>query len=315
MALISVGIPTYNRATTLRRAAGSVLAQTHRELELVISDNASSDDTEAVCRELCVRDGRVRYLRAPANRGPTANFNRLIDEARGEFAMLLSDDDWLEPDYLERCLETLESERSASLVAGRACYIDEQNQERRGALVAIGASTPGARVLEYLRAEDTDGLFYGLMRATTLRAAAPIRNSIGNDWLLVAGIVAQGTATTIPDTAIMRELGGTSANVKKVVTTLGLPRVQALLPHAVIAWLLFAQILWRGEAFRLIPAMRRGVLASRAAFAVLDWRSDAWHATAPTMAAIGRRRGGAPLWRAYLRLTARLGATHDQLPD
>ena len=86
--LISVGIPTFNRAAQLARAAGSVLSQTHANLELVISDNASADETESLCRALCESDPRVRYLRQPLNRGPTANFNALFETMRGDLSLI-----------------------------------------------------------------------------------------------------------------------------------------------------------------------------------------------------------------------------------
>jgi Glycosyl transferase family 2 len=315
MTLVSVGIPTFNRAAKLRRAAESVLAQTHQELELVISDNASSDDTEAVCRELCASDARVRYLRSPVNRGPTANFNALYEAVSGEFAMMLSDDDWLDATYVEHCLAGLAADPARCLVCGRARYLDGDGNVRLGALIELESADPAARVLEYLGGVDENGLFYGLARRDTLRAAGPLHNVLGNDWLLVASMLIQGAATTIETTSINRELGGTSADFRKLTATLGLPRAQARLPHVVMAYETVAEVLWRSGTFRRLPAPRRAVLAARAALTVLDFRSDAWHATAPTAAAIGRRPGGAPVWRAYLNVTRRLGATHEHLPD
>ena len=315
MTLVSIGIPTYNRASKLRRAAESVLNQPHRELALVIYDNASSDDTAALCAELCAADARVRYLRAPVNRGPTANFNVLYEAVTGEFAMMLSDDDWLEPTYVERCLEALVAEPSRSLVCGRARYFAGDRVARLGAPITLESPDAGRRVVDYLESVDENGLFYGLARRETLRAAAPLRNVLGNDWLLVAGMLMAGAAATIETTAINREVGGTSADFRRLAATLDLPRIQARAPHVVIAWQVLAEILWRAPAFRTLATGERAILAGRAASTVLDWRSDAWHATAPTAAALGRRRGGAPLWRAYLRITARLGATHERLPD
>ena len=315
MTLVSVGIPTFNRAAKLARAAESVLRQTHGDIELVISDNASADETENVCRELVARDGRVRYLRGTANRGPTANFNTVIGEMRGEYVMLLSDDDWLEETYVERCLAALLADPARRLVCGRAHYLDGERTAHLGLLATFTSPSPGRRVLDYLRSVDENGLFYGLARADTLRAAAPLRNALGNDWLLVASILVQGHAITVETTQINRELGGTSADFGKLTATLGLPHAQARAPHLVIAWETFAEILWRGRAFRKLGPPARAGLAVRAALAVLDWRSDAWHATAPTAAALRGRRGGAVLWRGYLWVTRRLGATHGQLPD
>ena len=117
--LVSVGIPTYNRAEKLTRAIESVLAQTYTNFELVISDNASSDGTQALCERLAARQSRVRYLRADTNRGPTANFNTLFGDLRGEYVLLLSDDDWLDEGYVEECLTDLR--RRPAHRAARQC--------------------------------------------------------------------------------------------------------------------------------------------------------------------------------------------------
>ena len=177
---------------------------------------------------------------------------------------------------------------------------------------------PATRVLDYLRSVDENGLFYGLARAATLRAAAPLRNVLGNDWLVVAAHARPGQRDhDVETTQINRELGGTSADFGKLTATLGLPRAQARAaarrdgvggrsPRSSGAG-------GRSARSRRPRAARAGARARRPA--VLDWRSDAWHATSPTAAALGRRPGGAPLWRGYLRVTRRLGATHAQLPD
>jgi glycosyltransferase involved in cell wall biosynthesis len=69
--LINIGMPVYNGAEFLHRAVDSLLSQTEGNFELLISDNASTDDTEAICREYLKRDPRVRYVRHERNRGVT----------------------------------------------------------------------------------------------------------------------------------------------------------------------------------------------------------------------------------------------------
>jgi hypothetical protein len=314
MTFVSVGIPTFNRAVTLRRAAESVLAQTHRELELVIADDGSTDATETVSRELCARDERVRYLRAPVNRGLSANFTALYAELRGQFVMTLSDDDWLAADYVTQCLAALHANPVRATVCGRARYMRGVCVVHEGALLALEQPDVAGRVLAYLRNVDENGLLYGLSRRETLRQAAPMRNVLGNDWLIVLNVLAQGTAVTLESTSIMRDVGGASADVAKLVATLGLPRYQALAPRLVMGTQVLAEILWRGRAFRRLTLRERAVLGVRAAATVFDWRTDALHATVPAATALARRRRGAPLWRAYLWLTRRLGSTHEWAP-
>jgi hypothetical protein len=306
--LVSVGIPTFQRADKLERAVESVLNQTHRNIELVISDNASEDHTEALCRALCARDQRVRYLRSKVNRGPTANFNTVFDELSGDYTMVLSDDDWLDPDYLSSCLAELRGRPDLVLACGIGRYVRDGQVVRYGVEMRLEQDTPSRRVIAYVRAVDENGLFYGLMARSVLQRAAPLQNVIGNDWLLAAAIVAQGKATTLTSTSINRELDGTSADFAKLTTTLGLRGWQARVPHLVIAWELLADISWRAPAYRELTLPVRALLACRAAWAAIRWRSLVWHMTMPTFAALGEKRWGRWLWRAYLRATRAAGA-------
>jgi Glycosyl transferase family 2 len=310
-ARVSVGIPTHNRAAKLARAIESVLTQSYGDLELVVSDNASSDGTQTLCEELAARDPRIRYLRSDSNRGPTANFNTLFDELRGEYALLLSDDDWLDETYVEECLAELGARADLALVCGRARYLRDGVVVARGNPMQLDSHSPAKRVLRYLREVDENGLFYGLMPLTVLQQAAPLRNVLGNDWLLVAGVAAQGQAATIDSTAINRELDGTSADFGRLAATLGLPRWQARIPHLVIAWEMVKDAAARSQAFRELSVAERASVALRAPFAVIRWRSLAWHMTMPAFAALERRRGARWLWLAYQRLTRLLGAGHS----
>src|ERR1700694_4137069 len=190
--LLSVGIPTYNRADMLARAVESVLAQSPRDLELLISDNASTDETRTLCMSLAERDPRVRYLRSPVNRGPTANFNVLFGEMRGEYVMLLSDDDLLGKNYLQECLAELRGRPELVLVCGRARYVRDGAMVRQGVEMQLEQESPSGRVLAYLRSVDENGVFYGLMPRAVLLRASPLRNVIGNDWLVAAAVAAQG---------------------------------------------------------------------------------------------------------------------------
>ena len=98
--MISVIIPTYNRAGTLLAAAQSVLQQTYRDIELIIVDDGSTDDTSKVVSAL--QDGRVRYIPLGKNCGACAARNRGIDEAKGEYIAFQDSDDLWHSDKLER---------------------------------------------------------------------------------------------------------------------------------------------------------------------------------------------------------------------
>src|SRR5262249_32325356 len=99
--LVSIGLPTYNRADLLKRAVDSLLGQTYQNIELIISDNCSSDGTQRVCQEYAAKDRRVRYHRQKENIGLLAIASFVLREARGEYFMWPSDDDWWDPRFIE----------------------------------------------------------------------------------------------------------------------------------------------------------------------------------------------------------------------
>lgn len=313
--LVSIGIPTYQRAGTLVRAVESALAQSHPNIEVVICDDGSTDATKMLCEELAARDARIRYLRSPVNLGLAANHNRLFAAMHGQYAMMLCDDDWLEHDYVECCLTELRTDPELALVCGMARYVHDGEQISTGLAFALGEPHPAERIRTYLRAVDENGLMYGVMAREVLVRAAPMRSVLGNDWLLVMAILAQGKARTLLDTTILREPHGASADFAKLTATLGLPAWQARIPHLVIAWQVFLDICGRAAAYRGLPTRERVHLALICPPAAIRWRSLAWHMTMPTFAALGEHRHTRWLWRAYLRLTRLAGAGGGQPSD
>lgn len=264
--LVSVAIPTYNRAGDLERAVASVLAQTHHELELVISDNASSDATPEVCARLAAADERVLVVRQAVNRGPVANFNSVLEQLRGRHVMLLADDDALAPEFVERCLATFATEPRASIVHGRTCFVDGAS-EILGTDFAVDAADGGRRVLDYLARVHDNGAFYGLMRADAMRAALPMPNMLGADWAWVARLAFQGTIRVRPDTCLRRSYGGASTDFVRIAQILGLaPRV-ARRPTANIIAGIHRDIL-AAPVYGAMAAGARRRLALRAALAL-----------------------------------------------
>src|SRR5512145_868606 len=117
---VSIGLPVYQGARFIRNALESILAQTHEDFELIISDNASTDGTEAIVRAYAERDRRVKYHRNARNVGAAQNFNRVFSLASGEYFQWVAHDDVLAPACIARCVEVLDRERDVVLCYGRA---------------------------------------------------------------------------------------------------------------------------------------------------------------------------------------------------
>ena len=99
--LVTVGIPVYNGERYLREAVDAILAQTFDDFELILSDNASTDSTAAICKEYAQHDPRVRYLHQPLNIGAPRNYSLLVACARGRYFKWSSASDTCEPAMLE----------------------------------------------------------------------------------------------------------------------------------------------------------------------------------------------------------------------
>ena len=94
--LVSIGIPTHNRERLVSRAIESALHQDYPHIEIVISDNASTDSTPEICRRYSQERPNVRYIQQTQNVGATKNFDAVLQRSSGEFFMWLGDDDWLD---------------------------------------------------------------------------------------------------------------------------------------------------------------------------------------------------------------------------
>jgi len=290
VALVSIGIPTYERVATLERALASAAGQTHRELEIVVSDNGSGDATRALCEGWAARDGRVRYLRQEVNRGPIANFNAVIAALRGEYVLLLADDDWLDPGHVERCVAELAARPDHAVVAGLPRHVRGGAVVGDGQALTVDADDPRVRVRRYLARVEDNGAFYGVMRRSALQGAGPMRDVLGSDWLLMAGVVFAGKLRTLPQARINRSLGGTSATIEQILATVGgATRLQARLPYLFMAALAFADIAWRAPVYASLGARGRLALALTAAPRAIRWKYLAWHVAGPALLRLRRR--------------------------
>lgn len=115
----TIGIPTYNRANFLKKAIHFALSQTLDNIEIIVSDNASTDETEKICREL---GNKIRYIRHEENKGMYFNFITLIKEAKGEFFSYLQDDDLIHEDFALRAYNALSSSHDITLYS---CFMLE----------------------------------------------------------------------------------------------------------------------------------------------------------------------------------------------
>jgi glycosyltransferase involved in cell wall biosynthesis len=196
-ALVSIGLPVRNAGSRVADVARSVLAQDHESLELVISDNASTDDTEDVCRDLAQSDSRIVYHRQPQNIGLLNNFRYVMGAATGTYFRWIGDDDQLEPSFATRCLQAFEADPRLVVVTTGISYTGPertvQTAQYEGA--ALRSDDPVERFTEVMRLLNASHLMidplYGMMRRD-IAAAIPRRNMLHEDEVFAAKLALAG---------------------------------------------------------------------------------------------------------------------------
>lgn len=132
--LISILIPTLDRPHYLKEAINAALAQTYRNIEVLVFDNGTLDETLAVVQEAAHHDARIKFQRNPRDLGMSANFNALADAARGEFLVAIGDDDRLLPEFVSRLVGVMEPDACAAfsnhyLIDAEGRRLDEESRE------------------------------------------------------------------------------------------------------------------------------------------------------------------------------------------
>jgi len=269
--LVSVGIPTYNRPAGLRRVLECITGQTYKNLEIIVSDNGSSEnETEAVVRLFMSVDPRIKYYKQEINKGPTYNFNFVLEKASGDYFMWAADDDQFADNYIEECLNFLLNHPDYAMACGKALYYQDGKLIFQGVEMNLPQDSNCMRVLAYFSKIIDNATFYGVMRREQV-LKVPYRNHMGNDWHFISGICFMGKVTTLSQTAIIRSIGGTSASYKNIADVSGLSDFEGNHPLLSIAVNAFRNILLRDKIYSTLCFFPRLCLASIVFFVIL-WR-------------------------------------------
>jgi glycosyltransferase involved in cell wall biosynthesis len=202
---VSIGIPVFNGERFLGETIESILAQTFEDFEIVISDNASVDETEKVCRRYAESDTRITYIRNRENLGAAYNYNQAFHLSSGEYFKWACHDDLLQQEFLERCVEVLDRNPSAVLAYTGWAPIDEagaplQRPEPRYPAWRADATDPVTRTRFRFRMERRPpSAIYGLFRSNALRRTDLYRPTHGGDHILMAEIALYGPFHEVPE--------------------------------------------------------------------------------------------------------------------
>jgi len=210
---VSIGMPVYNSAAWIETAVESLLSQTYRDFELIISDNASTDGTLAICERLARSDSRIKLLRNSTNLGANRNYLAVLNAARGGYFKWASSNDLCGPTFIARCVEALDHDPQAVLACPRSWlfadgYEDAKAYERDVELVE---SDPAER---FIRLQDRMGLnnaFNGLIRREALKRASTMGSFMKADVVLMSELALMGKFLLIDDRLFYRRMSPEAA--------------------------------------------------------------------------------------------------------
>lgn len=214
---ISVGMPVYNGERYLPQAIESILAQTCGDFEFIISDNASTDNTEAICREYGVKDKRIRYYRNAENIGASDNYNAVFRYAAGTYFKWTSCNDFCKPTLLARCADVLERHSDVVLCYPKTVLFDDTAGilEHYDDNLILMDEEPFTRFERLLTSMRLNNAMNGLIRAETLRKTHLIRVYLCSDVVMMAELALHGKFSEAPEYLYYRRMDKDTATRMK----------------------------------------------------------------------------------------------------
>jgi len=198
--LVSIGVPVFNGENGLVRALDSLLQQDYSHLEIIISDNASTDATPEICREYVQKDSRVKYWRSENNHSAMWNFNRVFELSSGKYFMWAAHDDYRERSFVSECVKKLEQFPEAVLCQPHTEMFIEGRKEML--CVAHLDSFDGViglveRYRETLKRFPATAL-YGLYRSSAMRKTQLHQKCIATDLAFIQELSLHGDFIQVP---------------------------------------------------------------------------------------------------------------------
>lgn len=232
---VTLGLPVRNGERHLPATLESLLGQSFGDFELIISDNASNDGTQDICRSYALRDSRVRYVRQPRNLGANENYDVLVQLAKGDLFKWSAHDDLCAPSYLTACVAALDRHPEVVLAHAEPLLIGDDGRQLAmagGCLVqhdgtvvrppdppvrerGLSAPSPPERFAAAVLRTTWVFEVFGVIRLEVLRRTALQERFYGTDKVLVAELALHGPFYGVDEPLFHRRChGGTTTNLR-----------------------------------------------------------------------------------------------------
>lgn len=203
---VTIGMPVRNGGQQIRTAIDSLLAQTHRNIRLIISDNCSTDETREICRDYARRDSRVVLHEQKENLGICGNFRFVLMQAETPFFLWACHDDVWAPEFVQKNLENLQRNPRAVASTSRVAMVtpDGHREMSNGTFALEGTVTE--RLARFFHDPGEVSRFYGVYRTEALKRSFPADIDVfGYDWIVMALNLLEGDHLELPEVLLTRE--------------------------------------------------------------------------------------------------------------
>ncbi len=190
---VSIGLPVFNRESSITNTIDSILAQTYENFELIISDNASTDRTREICQKYARIDKRVTYISQKSNIGMMKNFKFVLEESSSEYFMWWASDDVKSSNFIELNLSFLEKHKHyvASTSPNRLETLDGTVSSHT--TFALDGNLEQRFSCFFDNCWNSHGVFYSLIRRDALKDCKIIgRDFFAVDWAIILHLVTCG---------------------------------------------------------------------------------------------------------------------------
>ncbi len=201
---VSIGIPTYNRARYLSKTLKSLSNQTYKYREIIVSDNASTDDTKKIVKEFMKRDNRITYFRHKKHIPAVTNFNFALSKARYPYFMWAADDDLWDKAYIESIINKFEKDKNTALIATKFAVIDSQDNIKKNKKCSFVNYRKEEITFETYLREDfyhfKANIFYGIYKTEILKKIDGYNKLpvlAASDCLTIHEIMSQGKVSLV----------------------------------------------------------------------------------------------------------------------
>jgi glycosyltransferase involved in cell wall biosynthesis len=258
--LVTIGIPTYNGGKRLPRPIESTSSQNYPNLEVIISDNCSTDNTREIVEKFALQHPQIRLIRQEKNIGQIENYCFLMQAAKGKYFIWLADDDFLEPGFLLKAVQFLEEHDDYSIASGRIQYWQKTSRDVVEQGFNFEQNSPALRVAHFYSKVIYGGLMHGVIRRELAEGIA-LKKVIGNDYHFVANLAYLGKVKNFEFTGYNKHFGGVSKNFRQYAKAMGESWIVGHFPHLKIAKDAFREVWRRSPVFSSRPFFSRAILA------------------------------------------------------